>query len=144
MKEKKVSKRNGGKKFCQRNFNAILFKNRVTFHCFMFDSLTKYVQHFRWISICFMIAKNVCLRYICIFPFLHVWLCFFFFACLFSRRHFISGCPQFRDITIYALNSDRKKKVQRKIYIYKYFDQIKETWKQVISNTDSYWYALFT
>ncbi|CRK86535.1 CLUMA_CG000305, isoform A [Clunio marinus] len=27
--------------FCQRNFNGILFKNRVTYHCFMFDSLTK-------------------------------------------------------------------------------------------------------
>jgi hypothetical protein len=59
--------------FCQRSFNAtFIFKNRVTFHCFMFDSLAKYVLHFRWISICFMIAKNVCLRYICIFLFLHV------------------------------------------------------------------------
>lgn len=41
----------------------------VTFHFilhFMFDSLTKNLLHFRWISICFMIAKNVCLCYICI------------------------------------------------------------------------------
>lgn len=75
----------------KKNWNEILstqfqcdfiFKNRVTFHGFMFDSLTKYVQHFRWISICFMIAKNVCSRYICIFPF----ACCFFIYFSFSAR----------------------------------------------------------
>lgn len=37
----------------------------ISFHiAFMFDSLRKNLLHFRWISICFMIAKNAC--YICI------------------------------------------------------------------------------
>lgn len=124
-------------KFLSTQFNAIL--NRVTFHCFMFDSLTKYVQHFRWISICFMIAKNVCIRYICIFLFACCLYLFIYFRS-FQLAVFCSSkklfFPQWFDITI-CLNSRKFKS-----NIYKYFDQIKKTWKQVISKTDSY--ALFT
>lgn len=96
----------------------------------MFDSLTKYVQHFRWISICFMIAKNVCLRYICIFPF----ACCFFIYFSFSVSFFRVQKPLFfrTDSTLqYALFKFEM------FNIYKYFEQIKETRKQVIPNTDS-------
>lgn len=49
----------------------------ISFHiAFMFDSLRKNLLHFRWISICFMIAKNACLCYICILCFMHIRLAF--------------------------------------------------------------------
>jgi hypothetical protein len=70
----------------------------------MFDSLTKNLLHFRWISICFMIAKNVCLCYICILFHayslrMHSLLCmyFFFHFILFGAKDTFY-CPSFTSI----------------------------------------------
>lgn len=110
----------------------------------MFDSLTKYVQHFRWISICFMIAKNVCLRCICIFPFCMSLLFFSssFFLFSFDRARTFRRTAQKAFTSPRHYNMCLEFQESTKKNIYKYFDQIKETWKQVISNTDSYLFYL--
>lgn len=121
MKQETKKRKKTETKFLSTQFQCdFIFKNRVTFHCSMFDSLTKYVQHFRWISICFMIAKNVCSRYICIFPF----ACCFLFIFRFLLAFFHVQKPLFfrTDSTLqYALFKFGK------FNIYKYFDQIKAT-----------------
>lgn len=95
-------------KFLSTQFNAIF--TVLHFISSMFDSLTKYAQNFRWISICFMIAKNFCSRCICIFPF----ACLFYFI-LFSAKAL--GCLTYSLSFAVVIRHVKLQKVQKTIFI---------------------------
>lgn len=69
----RLSERERVKRQGEDSFKAVL---HFISHCIHVRFIKEEFVEFRWISICFMIAKNACLCYICILCFMHIRLAF--------------------------------------------------------------------